>query len=544
VFVRNIAVERDRADAALVTAQQERNHAQLSEASLLLEKDPTKARDLLAQLTLHTPQYALLTSRARQFSAARLVPLSAGIGGLFRAQDGATAELLTRDGEFYRVDLRSGALETLDHDLTGAVTYRHGQWLYARKPSGARALHIATPSNPDLLDAGDLTSVSRLVALNDAVYALDSSGDLHRLDGKTSTVIEHGVHNIAGDGDIRLVCKTSGDLDVVRNNTIVLHRRCPKTRSPAAMAVVHDDYVALTSDGTLTAARHGRPVEIHTDILGDYELALSSQGVIAIADYSGSGKTWFVRPDGTELSPGPVHASQPYSVATDGNLAAWGYTDGTVIALDTTTEMVWTFRGHPAAVTYIVIDAANARVVSASRLELRIWELKPPAGSLVKSMPCAAYNVQLSPDGTQAAMDCDDGSVWAWSRDTGAVTQLHKHVGPSFGVQWVQGIICSGGWGDGRVLCSTPDGMYVRSLDSGANHISWLTATPDHEALIFASANRIWRFNGALQEIYSRDGVPHRMGDLLGWTPVGVVFARWFVGRLRSRRSPTRISPE
>ena len=169
-----------------------------------------------------------------------------------------------------------------------------------------------------------------------------------------------------------------------------------------------------------------------------------------------------------------------------------------------------------------VIDAGNARVVSASARELRVWELKPPASSLIKAMPCESFHVQLSPEGTRAALDCNDGSVWAWSRDTGAVTQIHKHVGFSFGVQWVQGMICSGGWGDGHVLCSAPDGTHTRTLDSGTTRINWLTTTPDHETLIFASADsKIWRFDGNLQELSAHNGVPHRMavssdGRLLG----------------------------
>jgi WD40 repeat protein len=528
VFVRNIAAgrdrvdaalvsaqqERDRADAALVSAQQERDRAKLSEASLLLEKDPTRAEALLASLPLRTAQYAWLTSRARQLAPARIVPIAARIDDLLHAPDSSTVELRTLAGELARLDLRTGALETLDHDLTGAVTYRAGQWLYARKPFRSRAVQIATPSNANLLEAGGLTSVSRLVTLDDAVYALDASGALHRLDGKTSTVVDHGVHNIAGDGNLLLVCRTNGELDVVRDHAVVLHRRCPTIKSPAAMAVVHDDYVALAGDGTLTATRRGRQLELHTDLLGEYELALSRQGVIAIADYSGTGKTWFVRPDGTGLLPGPVHDSQPFSVATDGTLAAWGYTDGTVIALDVVTGTVWKLRGHPDAVSYLVIDAAHARVVSASSHELRVWETRPPASTLVQSMPCTIVHVQLSPEGTRAALDCRDGSVWAWARATGAITQVHKHLGYgyAFGVQWLRGMICSGGWGDGRVLCSTPEGTATQTLVSGASRITWLTATPDHEALIFASANgKISRHDTSSQELYSHNEVPYRM---------------------------------
>jgi len=512
VFVRNIAAERDRADAALVTAQQERDRAKLSESSLLLEKDPTRARDLLASFALHTPRYALLTSRGRQMSAVRSVAVSAGVGGLFRAPDGSTAELITRGGELYRLDPATGVLDKLDRDLTGTMAYRGGQPVYARKPPGARIVRIATPSAPSAVASGDLTSVSRLVALSNAVYALDGAGDLRRLDGKTSPVIAHGVHNIAGDGDVWMVCKSDGELDVLRGDEVLLQRRCPATKSPAAMAVVRDDYAAVTSDGVLAAMRHGRQLEVQTDIVGEYELALSSRGVIAIADYSGSARTWFVRPDGTGIEPGPAHGSQPYSVAADGSLAAWGYTDGTVIALDTITGARWTLRGHPESVTYIVIDAARAQIVSASGHELRVWQLRPRASTLVKSMPCAGFHIEPSPDGALVAVDCTEGSVWTWSRESGVITQIHRHAGFAFGTQWVNGMICSGGRGDGRVLCSTPDGTYTRVLDSGTTRINWLSATPDHKSLIFASSDgKIWRFDSTLRELYAHAGAPGRM---------------------------------
>src|SRR5262249_34886684 len=63
MYIRNIQVERDRADGALLSAQRERDHAKLSEASLQLEHDPNRAKELLESLTLHSPKWALLTSR-------------------------------------------------------------------------------------------------------------------------------------------------------------------------------------------------------------------------------------------------------------------------------------------------------------------------------------------------------------------------------------------------------------------------------------------------------------------------------------------------
>src|SRR6185369_11296142 len=44
VYVRNITAERDRADGEALRAARQRDLAQLSQASLLLEKDPTKAK--------------------------------------------------------------------------------------------------------------------------------------------------------------------------------------------------------------------------------------------------------------------------------------------------------------------------------------------------------------------------------------------------------------------------------------------------------------------------------------------------------------------
>ncbi|HEY0481140.1 MAG TPA: serine/threonine-protein kinase [Kofleriaceae bacterium] len=512
VYVRNVATERDRADAALATAERERDRAKLSEASLLLEKDPTRAKERLDDLALRSPEYALLISRARQLAATRVVTISADVDGLFRAPDATTVELVTRDGNFHRLDPVNGVVQAVDHDLTGGVvTLRRGQWLYARKPSGASSVHIASPSNADLFDA-ELTSVSHIIALADAVYVLDAAGDLHRLDGKSHAIVERGVHNIAGAGDVRMVCKTSGELDVYRHDAVVLHSRCPASKSPATMAVVHGDYVALTADGTLVTSRNGRQLDIPTPIRGEYELALSGQGVIALADYGTSGTSWFVRPDGDSLEAGPTHASQLYSVAADGNLVAWGYKDGTVIALDTTTGVQWKLRGHSAQVTYVVIDAAHDRVVSGGNRELRVWDLKKPPSTLIKAMPCAIIHVELSPDGRQAATDCQDGSVWTWSRDSNVVVPIQRHVGLSFGVQWVKGMVCSGGWVDGRVLCSAPDGSNLQTIDSGESRIMAVIASLDHDYLMFASGDgKIWRYDGKLSELYAHTAVPNRL---------------------------------
>src|SRR5262249_48044752 len=148
-----------------------------------------------------------------------------------------------------------------------------------------------------------------------------------------------------------------GDLEVVRKDEVVYRSKCRATGSPFTMAVVHDDYAALTADHMLVASRRGHTIEIPTSIRAEYELAMASDGVIAIAEYSPTGTVWFVRPDDKLLEPGPAHQTQPFSLAADGDLAAWGYVDGTVIVLDTVTGTVWPLRGHSGKVSHIVVDA-------------------------------------------------------------------------------------------------------------------------------------------------------------------------------------------
>ncbi len=509
MYVRNIAAERDRADTALHDARRERDRSLLSEAALLLENDPNRAKGLLDKLQLRSPQYALLTGRMQQLSAAKVVHVPGLVDALFRAPGSATVEMETRDGGFHRLEPSSAQIETIDHDLAGPVAYRAGQWLYARRTYGAGSVRIASPAQSNLFDV-DLPSVSRLVALNDAVYALDGAGDLHRFDSKTATVVDHHVRNVVGDGELRLACKASGELEVVRKDVVVDRDRCPPTGSPFAMAAVHDDYAALTADHALIASRNGRQIRIPTAIKGEYELAMSSAGVIAISDDRPPGTSWFVRSDGNALEPGPAHSAPPYSVAVDGNLAAWGYGDGTVIVLDTATNTVWPLRGQSGPVSAIVIDAANARVVTAGARDLRVWELKQPAGALIKAMPCEIRHAEPSPDGRYVALDCRDGHVRVWTRDTASITPVHAHTGSAFGVQWVKGMICSGGFVDGHVMCSNPEGtdLGLRMLDSGTNRITWLAASPDHDFLVFASGDgKVWRYDDRLQELYVHNSV-------------------------------------
>jgi eukaryotic-like serine/threonine-protein kinase len=510
VYVRNIAVARDRADIALVRAQVERDRSKLSEAALVIDRDPNRARDLLSSFTTRAPQVALLTSRARQLSATHVIPLSTTVYGLFRASGKESVEMRTSGDALVRIDPRTGALTNVDDGVTEAFTYRDGQPVYGRRQPGAGGVEIVTPSNRSAFPFGDLESATHIVALDSATYVLDARGDLHRFDGAVSAVVDHGIHGIVGDRDLLLVCRRNGQLDVERGGSVVRRERCAQTKSPLAMAVIGHDYVAVTDRGSLIVSRSDVALELPAGLTGEYELALSSRGVVGISDYVAGGKSWFVRPGGTQLEPGPVYPSQPYGVAADGDLVAWSYEDGTVIVRDTLTGLVWGLHGHPGSVGFLVIDAANARVISASRRELRIWEIKRAPTSLVAAMPCSIFHVELSPDGSTGALDCNDGGVRIWSRRTGAVTQIQKHVGYSDGVRWFGERLCSAAQGDGQVQCSNPDGSALEILESHSRSADSLTVAADQHAIAFSSrAGKVWRFDRTrhtLRTLYAHQG--------------------------------------
>jgi WD40 repeat protein len=498
-YVHNIAAERDRAD-------QERDRARLSEASVLIERDPTRARSLLAALPARSPQYALLMSRARQRAATQVISGLTGVAGLFSTPGATELALLTIDGELYRVDPHTGSRRLIDREVGRAVTYHAGDWLYPRLPFDTKILSVATPSTREALNTRGLTGVSNLVSLRDSVYALDAQNDLYRLSSDDPVLVRRHVHQVAGDTNCLLICSQDGTLEVVRDGTVVLQRRCPRRLSPGTMAVRGSDYAAVTDTGTLIVSRGGRVLELPTTLSGEYELALSSTGVVAVADYAPPGSTWFVRPDASAVEPGPAHLA-PIAVAADGRYAAWGFYDGTVTAIDTTTGTSWKFQGHPDPVAYLVIDSDRAMLSSSSGRELRVWSLTAPPVTPVSQMAYQVFDMQTSLDGMQVAVGGEQGGVWIWSRRTGKVAKLHQHDGHTSGVHWLGGLACSGGW-DGKVLCTTADGSATRTFDPRSGRVTRLTGAPDGSFLVLATADgRIWKLDSELHPLYSQEAI-------------------------------------
>ncbi|HEY0483960.1 MAG TPA: protein kinase [Kofleriaceae bacterium] len=522
LYVRNISTERDRADAALQVSRRDLDRAQLAEASLLLEKDPTSARELLASLPQRSPQYALLSSRAQAGAATRVIPLPGRVSRLLRHPTTSELAIVTIDGALASIDADTGQLRSLDTDLLGPATSYQDGWLYSRRPFGSASVTVTSTTRPaHRSDAGSLLAglTAELLTAGSRIYGLDGH-DLYALDDERPALIKHGVHSIAGNDHLLLVCTTDHELDVVRDGAPERHTRCANTGGQRPMAVAGPGYAALLDADHLLLVRGGKSLELPTHISGGYELALSPAGLLAVAD--AGDKTWFVRPGSDRLELGPVHASLPTSVTADDRFAAWGYADGVVVAIDTRTSEVWQFKGHSTRVTGVTIDPGHApghvpghapgpaRLISIAGTELRVWTLAPSPLAEVPGVPCTVYTLVPSPDRTRAGLDCFDGALRVWSLASGEIREIHRHRSVAFSVAWWGDHVCSGGF-DGQVLCTSPDGT-TRAILSSVAQIRWLESSPDHRTLVIATADgKLQAFDGTLRTLYAHGAPPYRM---------------------------------
>jgi eukaryotic-like serine/threonine-protein kinase len=508
LYVHNISAERDRTASALQVARRDLDRAQLAEASLLFEKDPTSARDLLDKLPITSPQYALLRNRSSQAAARRAIQLPS-LGRLLMQPATREVAVVMLDGLLASVDVDAGRLRRIDDGLLGAVSpYRQG-WLYARRLPTETRVTITSSSEPrPQIDAGALLTdiTDQLVTNEQVMYALNKN-DLYHVDGTTWSPVKHGVRSFAANETLLITCSTNNDLEVARRGEIVRRGSCAKAASAKSLAVAGSSY-AVVQDSKLLLVRKDATIELPLQISGSHELVLADSGLLAIADLSD--KPWYVAPGDTALKVGPAHASLPIAAAADGRFAAWGYADGTVVALDTATHAVWSLRGHNSRVTSIVIDEHQRLLSSIAGMELRIWALSADERTEISGVPCTVYTLALSKEQDRAAIDCLDGRVRVWSLSTGAIEVVHQHKSVSFSVAWWRDNACSGGF-DGKVLCTSPAGD-TRELLSTSARIQWLEASPDRRRLVIATSDgKIQEFDGNIRTLYSHDAPPYRM---------------------------------
>ena len=514
-YVHNIAAERDRADAALTVADAqrraantERDRARLSEANAQLGKDPTYARQLLTEMHAETPQHALLMARSQQRAASHVWHVHGNVATLRLAE---TGELLvgTNFGELYRANTGPDALTLVDKDLTGAIVRGDATWLYARAKQGEPTTVVSsTPAPTHAYVIGHLLAEGNgsLYFINHQLYALEPKGDLYRIEKDGPHEIQSGVHSVAGNDHLFLTCTSAGKLLVTRDGAPLDSASCSTNESFSALATSGIHYAALRDNRTLL--RDQATFRLPAPVSGEFALALTGDGLLAFADFSGD--AWFVRPMSDHIEPAPRRAASPTSVAASGPLVGWGYQDGSVVAMDTQTGATWQFMGHSDGVYHLLIDAQHKRVISAAKGEIRAWELSANPLQRVSDLPCTPFHLVATHRPDEFAFDCNDGSVNVWHRDSNAIERAHRHTDIAFGIAVIKDQICSGSW-DGRVLCSDRSGHTVEKY-RGSGRVVWLTTCHDESCLLAATVDGgVWRLDGTPRLLFSHGDSPYRL---------------------------------
>jgi eukaryotic-like serine/threonine-protein kinase len=491
LYLRNTARERDRADVAASRAEEQRriaaeqrDHARLAEAAALLEKDPTRAQWVLDKLPSRTPQHAMLRSRATVGAATRVLEVAWGVWRLSRHPVTSELAVVTNIGELALVDAEAGTLTVIAGDLQDFAPAGNG-WIYARKSFRDKDSVIETAPGGHRVNVGSLLlrEESTLLVVTGRTYALDGD-ELYAVDETGPVLMRRDVRAIAGSDRVLMICSRTGVLEVLRDGVLERRTRCASEPTLTAMAAVGTDYAALLDRETLLLVRRGTAVHIRTRVVGEYVLSLATSGLLGTADLEG--RPAFVRSDGNNLELGPPHPARVLGVAADGNIVAWGFADGTVVAQDTQTGQTWKFIGHAAGVYRLVVDARHARVLSGVAEQLRIWSLRSSAIDVDEPLPCLAFNSALAADGMRVVLDCNDGAVREWSLRTDELRVLHRHATIAHGVAWLHDAACSAGW-DGRVICTGAGG--TREVRAAGARVQRLAANPAGDDVAFATSD-------------------------------------------------------
>lgn len=512
LYVRNIAVERDHADAARLEAVRERrasaverDRAQLSEAAMWLEKDPTRAMNLLQSNSSESPQRALLRAQAASRSADNVLHVSSRIQTMRAAARPLGAAIVTINGELVRLDIDTGEQRVADQHLSGQLMYYNGRWCYAAQP---------TVTAPTILSGcGELPSLGpllrrptgQLIEAGDALYILED-GNLYRIDPTHPTLVGRNILGFAGSNKLSLTCTNAGKLQIAVGGNAVKTSTCAGNESAHPVAVKGSRYAALRSPTELITDRG--IVELASPVRGEYEVMLGDDGLIALGDFAGS--AWIVRPDSLRAELVVDRPSHPTVAEAEGSFVAFGYADGTVIVYDTKSGERWAFVGHDESVTQVAIDKYQARAISSAGDEIRIWSLHPTPMLTATSLPCTPFHIAQTSIANVFATDCSDGRALLWSTADNHVRSLHAHQDLAYGVAMHRGDVCTGGW-DGKVICTRVGDGASTQIPLGAERVKSFVSCGEKGMFIATAEGAIWRHRSDVREIYRHADMPYRI---------------------------------
>jgi WD40 repeat protein len=506
LYVHNIAIERDRADAALISMQMQTRQAVIANATSLLDRDPTQAWAAMSALSGPTPETALLRARIKAAGIAdTTLQLPTRLDEMDLTPSGSHLIVSTLDRSMFDIDLKAQSIRRLADGVTEPAVFAvtNTDVYMVRDAVRLKLVRVSITSRQqqELIDLPQLPEA--LMASEAGVYWQYADGTVQQLsqDGSVRTIATDATQFAPMNSTLAVCSKTHVLRVGEHGRTGAPIGRCANSWAwalgPDSFALPVDaSHVGLYQNG------HFRYIDLET---GPLQLGLSETGLISVIDTSGNGA---YRLPGSSSFQRIGLGQRPIGTKARGSFAVWSFRDGSVRVLDTNTRREWSIRAHAHGIFCAYLLPPGDRLVTCGHSEIRIWKLSHDAPTLVTDLPGQAFNIALDSDGT-ALFDGAEGDVCTIRQHSSRATVLHKHNLLSFGIAWCGKRACSASW-DGRLLCSVLDPLSTDIVADFGRPIRWLGGSGD-SCFLAVSNGGIYDLRSPTDPIYRHDHEPYRL---------------------------------
>jgi eukaryotic-like serine/threonine-protein kinase len=559
LYVRNIAAERDRADAA-------NNNLTLEHAELLLHSDPTAAVATLSGYRGDDDlrrRRLLAEAQGRGVAKAILTPHNDTIWFLLGDQTGAIVSV----GEDGRIQLtRDNKSMTLAGDVSTGVRVRYSPsrhlLAYATTPAGIALLDLTTRAtkristiNPYTLELAP--DGSRLAALDDhgelivwslapiteEIYrgALPGASNLRfatptrlivqdraglravALDptgGTPATSTLPGVVSFDARPDAVVAGTDDGSIALLSPDLVLLTSVavCRK-RLNIVRLIPHADRITFACrDGTAGMIRHDHssnslipedtfptrtPTDVTPDLAGRYVAVMDESNTAYLYDIETRMTSRYDGHAGRPTYISPPTSEFPYSLVGDAN--------GTVRVWSSPASPARVLLQSPSAVFGLAFSPDSTTLVTngADRIFRRI-DIDDHAAIELRGHKAGVLGTRVSPDGSSLLSYSYDGSVRVWRTSDSTMSRLFADhaslVEEADYIEHGRRIVSSGD--DGRLLAWSPGGVDVTVLFKHSSPLTGLEVLKHNDHVVVKDTKgSIWdvSLHGEIKQVRYAD---------------------------------------